>query len=74
MDPISDNSTAPETLSPTRVVDGVSTAPLVSAEQEIAQLRDEVARLRAQLEKLLAEQVPSTHPPTHDLPPRIPPV
>ena len=46
---VGDNSTAPETLSPTRVVDGVSTAPLVSAEQEIAQLRDEVARLRAQL-------------------------
>lgn len=38
-----------ETISPTRVNEGVTTAPLVTAAQEIAQLRDELHRLRTQL-------------------------
>eukprot|EP01043_Picozoa_sp_COSAG02_P012120 COSAG02_NODE_461_length_21848_cov_235.681043_9_plen_439_part_00 len=40
------SSGTPETISPTRLAEGVTTAPLVSAEQEIAQLRAELHRLR----------------------------
>ena len=43
------SSNSPETISPTRLAEGVTTAPLVSAEQEIAQLRGELHRLKRRL-------------------------
>jgi hypothetical protein len=43
------DSRDPEMISPTRRAEGVTTAPLVTAEAEILSLRAEIARLQVQL-------------------------
>ena len=60
--PADDDDAGPETLSPTRVAEGASTAPLVSAEQEILQLRQEVERLHQEVVRLSAAEATEAAP------------